>query len=198
MAAAWPLRVILCAVLLLGDSVHFPARLANALADTSTHASVSALQWLLLTRHAPALREHAGPLFLAAAACMGSAIDVDHFLAARSLSLQDAVSLPTRPLLHATAALLALVAAVFVLFRRTRALQPWVWLPLMAATAILSHHLRDAHRRGLWLWPLPLSLPVPYPAYLLVELVLADGLALLAAPLKTAYPVPNTHQSQVI
>eukprot|EP00048_Salpingoeca_helianthica_P005596 m.89418 g.89418 ORF g.89418 m.89418 type:complete len:201 (+) comp13658_c0_seq4:96-698(+) len=185
---AWILRAVLLVILLLGDHVQFSHRLGNALLDNGTHASAAALQWLLMTHHSPALREHANIFTFVLAACMGSFIDLDHFLAAHSLSLKDAVSLPSRPPFHATLALLAVLAVVFALTRLHPPLRTWGWLPLMAAAALLSHHLRDGYRRGLWLWPLPYSLPLTYPAYLVLEMLLAPALALLSGPRALAAP----------
>ena len=33
-------------------------------------------------------------------------------------------------------------------------------LLLLFETSIISHHVRDAHRRGLWLWPLGSTPPI--------------------------------------
>ena len=49
----------------------------------------------------------------------------------------------------------------------------WQWAPLMVISALLSHHLRDSFRRGLWLWPLSdTSIPVSYLAYLVLEMLM--------------------------
>ena len=36
----------------------------------------------------------------------------------------------------------------------------------LTTTAILTHHVRDAHRRGIWLWPVETSVDVSYSGYL--------------------------------
>ena len=46
-------------------------------------------------------------------------------------------------------------------------------LLLLFETSIISHHLRDAHRRGLWLWPLGSTPPIqPSWVYILLIVLL--------------------------
>ena len=60
-----------------------------ALMDNGAHATVSALQWYLLSSQMPALGVSvSGPRFMLAAATCGSLIDLDHFAAAGQASLQ--------------------------------------------------------------------------------------------------------------
>lgn len=63
-------------------------------------------------------------------------------------------------------------------------------LSWIAMVAVLSHHIRDATRRGLWLWPLGSTPPIPYFGYIFL-------LALL--PLITAYVIvqPSTYSKMV-
>ena len=72
-------------------------------------------------------------------------IDVDHFVAARSLSLSAATHLTRRPALHAVASAF-LVAALVARLTRFR------W-GMLALTLLIGHQLRDSTRRGLWLYP---------------------------------------------
>ncbi|CAM9377038.1 unnamed protein product, partial [Phaeothamnion confervicola] len=106
---------------------------------------------------------------LIAATLLGSALDVDHFLAAGSVRLSDASSLQHRPFGHCV----AFAAAAALALGSTRA-------GVMVFSAVLSHQLRDATRRGLWLWPGRSTPPLPYPLYLaaLAILPLAVGAAL--------------------
>eukprot|EP00047_Mylnosiga_fluctuans_P010073 m.14477 g.14477 ORF g.14477 m.14477 type:complete len:204 (+) comp2938_c0_seq2:256-867(+) len=177
----------LVAFLLLADNFAPPVlprgpspALLRALVDSGAHALTAGWQWLLLSRIAP-LERVSGPPYLLLACVLGSVLDADHFIAARSLSLKAAVSQPQRPLLHATPIVaIPLLALVLIASRMRPRLQ---WLPCMALAAWLSHHVRDAYRRGLWLWPLSHgSLPVPYPAYLALELALPWLLARLVRP----------------
>ncbi len=84
-------------------------------------------------------------------------------------STQAATTLPQtqRPLLHSTTVALLIVGALMILracnLCRTRFLQT---LPFVVLISLLSHHLRDGSRRGLWLWPIDATIPVPYSAYI--------------------------------
>ena len=49
---------------------------------------------------------------------------------------------------------------------------------LLVFSSLVSHHLRDASRRGLWVWP-GLSLPLPPPAYLLATQLLPPAVRAL-------------------
>lgn len=42
----------------------------------------------------------------------------------------------------------------------------------MFTVAVFSHHLRDAHRRGLWFWPIGSTPPLPYWVYISCVLIL--------------------------
>ena len=84
---------------------HFPSQ---AVADTSTHGLLAACCWLLveLVQHTVASSDLKGGgvthaawnarYSVIAAGAAGAVIDLDHFAAARSLSLADATSLRSR------------------------------------------------------------------------------------------------------
>ena len=91
------------------------------------------------------------------------ALDGDHFLAAGSLRLSAALSLPGRPFGHSLLFVLAASAALRA-GGSACGLPPWAWA--VCAVAWCSHLLRDALRRGLWLWPLPHTQPLPMLLYL--------------------------------
>ena len=88
---------------------------------------------------------------------------------------QDALSLRNRPFLHATT-IIPVLAPV---------LQVWIaqnitslkLLPYMFTVAVLSHHLRDGQRRGLWFWPFGSTPPLPYWLYVTCELLLPHVVA---------------------
>jgi hypothetical protein len=86
---------------------------------------------------------------------------------------QKATSLTHRPFLHCTTlpvvAYLS-TAAAHLLFGFPR-LERW---GLVLLVAFLSHHLRDAWRRGLWLPPFSNALPVSYMGYLLAVAALPN------------------------
>ncbi|CBJ32551.1 conserved unknown protein [Ectocarpus siliculosus] len=80
------------------------------------------------------------------AACVGSALDLDHFLAAGSVRLSRATALAGRPWGHCVAALIVAAFAVAALTRNARA-------AVCVFSAGATHQLRDSTRRGLWLYP---------------------------------------------
>ena len=110
--------------------------------------------------------------------CLGSLLDLDHFVSARSLSLSAATHLSHRPLGHAVPVALAAAFATGALFRSRRA-------GAVVAAAFMSHQLRDATRRGLWwctpcvrtaasaYWSIDYSTPpIPYWLYICILLLL--------------------------
>ena len=81
-------------------------------------------------------------------AFISSFIDIDHFISAKSFSLDDAVSLPKRPFMHNTATLLAInliISLYFIIYK-----QKQQQIPIIIFMSWFSHHLRDANRHGLW------------------------------------------------
>lgn len=107
------------------------------------------------------------------------ALDADHFIAARSLSLRDATSLGTRPFGHAV---LFVVLASSIL----AAANPPA--AIMVAVAWGSHQLRDSTRRGLWLWPAGSTPPLPVWTYSLACTALSLSGALLLRRFATSIP----------
>eukprot|EP01031_Cornospumella_fuschlensis_P038235 gene38235-46462_t len=92
------------------------------------------------------------------------ALDVDHFIAAGSASLSDATSLPHRPFGHALAFVPCVSILYYVLTKNSR-------IAKLLFVSLLSHHLRDAMKRGLWLWPMEYSTP-PIPIYYIFPMFL--------------------------
>lgn len=118
---------------------------------------------------------------VASAAVVACALDADHFLAARSLRLADATHLPTRPFGHAVAFIAASSLAAAALTRHPS-------YALLVVAAWGSHQLRDALRRGLWLWPGGSTPPLSHAAYAggCVAVALACGAALRLASARAA------------
>lgn len=129
--------------------------------DSATHAIISAIVWSAvvvdlqrMTSSASFgvpihfilchLRNHFTSIISALIA--GSLLDVDHFLAAQSLTLYGATHLNSRPFGHALVMAIVLSAVVYLLSKQED-------YSLLTFTAVVSHQLRDALRRGLWLWP---------------------------------------------
>lgn len=105
-----------------------------------------------------------------------SALDIDHFIAAGSLSIAGATHLKSRPFGHAVTFIAVLVAAV-LRFSRHRSSRTRRLRVSFVIVALLSHQLRDGFRRGLWFWPVGSTPPIPYVLYLAME----QGLPLVMA-----------------
>ena len=106
--------VLLATTMLASD--HFVFSLASvkerAIADSLAHAVISGLLWatvevLLLDNPLsfPSI------VRIVVAMVASSALDVDHFVAARSLSIEDATKLEKRPYLHSVVVALLAVTA---------------------------------------------------------------------------------------
>jgi uncharacterized BrkB/YihY/UPF0761 family membrane protein len=108
-----------------------------------------------------------------ASAMLGSVIDLDHVIAAGSISYFDVTHLTSRPFGHSILFILLCTITVF-LFGNMRA-------SLLCFSALTSHMLRDALRRGLWLWPFgstpALSFALVSMLYIMLPIVTAFLLA---------------------
>lgn len=101
-------------------------------------------------------------------------VDIDHFVMARSWRLKDALSLSGRPPFHCTTIIPVVVCSSLLMSYhiRRRSICHCASFSLLFVTAWLSHHIRDAHRHGLWLWPLGSTPPLPYSVYISAILLL--------------------------
>ena len=76
---------------------------------------------------------------------------------------QDALHLQNRPFLHSTTVVFIVVPMLQVFLAHNI---PYLQsLPYLFAVAVISHHLRDGHRRGLWFWPIGSTPAIPYRLY---------------------------------
>ncbi|EDQ84612.1 uncharacterized protein MONBRDRAFT_30124 [Monosiga brevicollis MX1] len=164
--------VHLLALLLLDHLLTRPdwPRIAKALVDTSGHAGSAGAAWLTgkaldLIRHGRVIRA-----LLQAIICaiLASLMDLDHFFHASRWSLTAATSLSTRPWLHSLPVAIAAALLLSYVAHRCNVAGAHRDTFLLPLTAVLTHQLRDAHRRGLWLYPLAggASIPISYTFYL--------------------------------
>ena len=79
------------------------------------------------------------------AGCLGVALDVDHFIASGSFSLDSASKLHQRPLGHCCEAILILCVFCFVVSKSS-------YYTSLLGCSLFAHQLRDSTRRGLWFW----------------------------------------------
>ena len=114
----------------------------HVLLDNGSHCMIGLLSCLIFSI------PNISVLNLLLSAFISSFIDIDHFISAKSFSLEDAVSLPRRPFMHNTLTLLLInliILIYFILYNPK--LYDFAAIIFMAW---FSHHLRDANRHGLW------------------------------------------------
>ncbi|XP_050095676.1 transmembrane protein 267 [Anopheles aquasalis] len=144
--------------------------LLRALIDNATHALIGLIVGDLVLNSVKQhhFTRHEYCILLLEAAIVSSFIDLDHFIEAKSIRLQDATNLDRRPFLHNSAICLLIFILVIVL-QRTKSYSLLSIAGAMVLAAFGTHHMRDALRRGLW-FKVPLletSTPaIPYTVYL--------------------------------
>ncbi|KAH1005331.1 hypothetical protein HUJ04_006336 [Dendroctonus ponderosae] len=143
--------------------------LGKALCDNITHALIGGLAWTICyLNRAKTLEEsdqRHGALEVLACTFLSSVIDLDHFIAARSTLLKNATALMQRPFLHCSTTPLVLFL-VLLLVSQTWKVPAFKQGALIGLTAFATHHIRDAARRGLWLYPFGSTAPIPYWLYI--------------------------------
>merc|ERR1711894_464761 len=147
-----------------------PNRLIFAAVDNMCHGLLAFLSWLVLV---VVYRRKDIIFFGAVSFVLGSLMDIDHFLEAGSLKLERALSLPRRPIFHNTPLTFLLSILLYTAVKVISNDQKLAVLSsLCLFNAWITHQLRDALRRGLWMYPVmanrePLSM-FCYLSYLLV------------------------------
>lgn len=161
--------------------------LARALWDNAGHGALAAVGWVFARFRNPghpSVKRQAKVEMIAVALC-ACFIDSDHFLTALSWRLSDATNLDGRPFAHSLLFACLCVALAYMCC-------PIKHFPGVLGYAFLSHHLRDATRRGLFLWPFPSTPPLPYPLYLLLQSLIPQLIFALTQRRAAKPPRPDT------
>ncbi|GJQ74510.1 hypothetical protein Trydic_g21377 [Trypoxylus dichotomus] len=143
----------------------------RALFDNATHAVIGGLSWLIVCLNYRD-RNASNTLFeIITCTAVSSLIDLDHFAMARSWSLKDATSLKYRPPLHTTTVPVVIIPIMLYLsyLFHLHSLQRY---SLILFTAFITHHTRDATRRGYWFYPLGTTPAIPYAGYMVITLLI--------------------------
>ncbi|XP_034253297.1 transmembrane protein 267 [Thrips palmi] len=144
----------------------------RALCDNMTHAVIGFLTWISVHCNLGKGAFSSGRVLAQCILCalISSAIDVDHFISARSFHLKDATKLSRRPFLHCSTLPLVLFISLLVLahYLRNTNIEIFGWVLL---AAFMSHHVRDAARRGFWLWPFGSTVPLGTGLYLIITVL---------------------------
>ena len=153
---------------LIGDKLVFtwlngyPA-IFRAIGDSLTHGLIALFSWLIIEKSV-----------LNAIMCMVLAmlVDGDRFIEVGSLNLEKALNLDHRPFLHNSTIpvifyFVSMSISYFMKNHNFKVISSLIFI------AFMTHHLRDASRRGLWFYPWINSLPVPYPVYIISIVILS-------------------------
>ncbi|XP_075161418.1 transmembrane protein 267 isoform X2 [Haematobia irritans] len=143
-----------CLTCLLGDNfVEINQNpLLKALADNATHAAIGALSGIAFAvQFYEKTSNIFGWLLIFICFTCSSLIDVDHFIAAKSWNLEDATNLTRRPFLHCST-IAALILIAYICTSSLNYLKSSLILGTLLC-AFITHHSRDAVRRGYWFYP---------------------------------------------
>ncbi|KAL1506177.1 hypothetical protein ABEB36_005585 [Hypothenemus hampei] len=156
--------------------------LHNAIIDNVTHALIGGISWTIVCLNGDKGFKKANELLeIICCTILSSIIDLDHFIEARSVLLKNATKLNKRPFLHCSTIPIVL-SVVLLLWSYLASYQFLKRFALLVLTAFATHHIRDATRRGLWLWPFGSTPAIPYGIYIGLLcvfphiMVIADGL----------------------
>ena len=68
----------------------------------------------------------------------------------------------------------------------------------MFVVAVISHHLRDGNRRGLWFWPFGSTPPLPYWLYISCTVALPFFLKEMKSSIDKIVVIPTSRQNSVL
>ncbi|SPP85233.1 transmembrane protein 267 [Drosophila guanche] len=154
--------------------------LLKALADNATHAAIGALTGIAFSmQFYERTTQLFGWILIFTCFVVSSFIDLDHFVEARSLYLEDATNLSRRPFLHCS----SIILVMLLFYMCTACLNYFRTSLLLGALlcAFITHHTRDAVRRGYWMCPMGHTDRVPQVAYILITIMTPHLLGCLHA-----------------
>ncbi|XP_076297877.1 transmembrane protein 267 [Lasioglossum baleicum] len=162
---------------------------SRAIFDNITHAIVGGLTWAIMLNLS---RKSVAQNIPSIVWCflLSSFIDVDHFIAAWSWNLNDVTHLKRRPFMHCTT--LPIVLWSLLNFYSSTFNHPkFGYFSWMILASFLSHHIRDATRRGLWFCPIGSTEPIPYYLYLSMSMILPHVLQWLMISQEHQFKIYN-------
>ncbi|OWR47532.1 Transmembrane protein C5orf28 [Danaus plexippus plexippus] len=175
------LTFAICFTLIFGDYIVFKSKYSNnhmcrAFTDNSVHAAVGLLSSLLFFNHGINVTSqvYISNVFLCTA--VSSLIDIDHFILAKSFHFADLASLNRRGIFHCSTFWIIITTLLLLYGRITHKINIYI-SAFMVIIAFTSHHIRDANRRGLWLFPFghtpPINKYIYIPSTCLLPMTLA-------------------------
>lgn len=143
-----------------------------ALLDNICHQALALLSWLTLWQLESNWKlsfNYLSMVYAIFSVAFGAVVDIDHFLAAKSISLFEATHLSARPFGHSIAFIVLIYVAfnslLIMIYNSNHYVQV---IPTIYLQATLSHLIRDSSRRGLWLYSTYSTPPVPYFLHLIL------------------------------
>lgn len=168
-------EIILFTICISGDNMmsylplYLKSQHLNAILDNMVHGMVGFFSWAVVIGMQLKCKDILQCILCLLLACL---VDVDHFLAAGSLRLKDALSLPARPPFHATTIIPVITAFLYIISMLFPVQSNIYLICFTFFIAWTSHHIRDSTRRGLWLPPFGSTPSLPYTLYICLILIL--------------------------
>ncbi|KOB69964.1 Uncharacterized protein OBRU01_16075 [Operophtera brumata] len=161
---------------LFGDYVVFRSKysesqLFRAAADSIVHATIGLLSAVLFFTNSLNIPLQTCIYYTILCTVVSSLIDIDHVFVAKSIRLKDLTNLNQRGIFHCTTFWLVVTTILLVYSYTVKKLNTCI-LTYMLILAFTSHHLRDANRRGLWLYPFGHTAAINKYVYVILSAVL--------------------------
>ncbi|XP_034379422.1 transmembrane protein 267 [Arvicanthis niloticus] len=165
----------------------------RALSDNIVHGVIGLWSWAVVI----GIRKKSDFGEVLLAGFLASVIDIDHFVQARSLSLQAALTLPRRPFLHCSTVIPITVVSVKLAMHLFKLRDSWRFLPWMIFISWTSHHIRDGIRHGLWICPFGKTPPLPFWFYVISTLSLPHMCSFLMYLTGTRQTMSSKHGMRI-
>ncbi|XP_063631274.1 transmembrane protein 267 [Cydia splendana] len=178
------LTLLLCSSTYIGDYIVFKSKFSSsqvfrAFSDSAVHATIGFLSSLVFFSHETSVTGHAKLINVIFCTFVSSFIDIDHVMVARSLHWKDLTTLKQRGVFHCTTFWLLITIPLLIYSHIYKKLNIYI-LSWMLTLAYTSHHIRDANRRGLWLYPFGHTSPLTKYMYVCLTVVLPHLFGLLS------------------
>ncbi|XP_053622876.1 transmembrane protein 267 [Plodia interpunctella] len=151
------LTLNICLAALLGDYIVFnssysKSQIFRAFTDSAVHATLGCLSSILFLSQELSFNNTTCLFNICFCTMLSSLIDIDHIFATRSIYWKDITNNRTRGILHCTTFLFTITSLLLIYSYIYKKINIYMltWMIILAYT---SHHVRDANRRGLWMYP---------------------------------------------
>ncbi|XP_013196398.2 transmembrane protein 267 [Amyelois transitella] len=182
------LTLNICMAAYLGDYLVFKSRFSDsqvfrALTDSAVHASLGCLSSILFLSQEISFNNTACIFHIGFCTLLSSFIDVDHVFVAKSIYWKDLTNNKYRGIFHCTTFWLIITSILLTYSYIYKKINIYMltWMIILAYT---SHHIRDANRRGLWVYPFGHTPPFSKSLYIFLVAILPNILTVVNVYLK--------------